>query len=331
MDVRAALTRCGEARQGLVTTAVLRADGITRSRLSRAVARGEVARVRPGVYAADRLGDWPVFLVTHEGVAAEFVQRVRAVLMSLGPGAAAGGRTAACLRGWGLLAEPLRTIDVVVSKDRGRVRLAGVRAVRRRAPSLDLVVPLHRCEGLVVTSAVTTVVDCCTSLPLLDAVVICESALRSGQVALADLQQAATRLRGRRRAGRLRRALELCDPESGSVLESVLRVRLVEDGLVGWSTQVVLRDADGRYIRRVDFCFDRHRLVVETDGARWHTDSARDRAGDNRVAAAGWRVLRFSWAEVVHDPSAVLALVRAALTADSTEPRVVVLSGAVAA
>ena len=330
MNVRTALVSCGEVQQGLVTTAVLRGEGISRSRLSRSVARGEVARVRPGVYAADRLGEWPVFLVTHEGVAAVFVQHVRAVLLSLGPGAAAGGRTAACLRGWGLLVEPPRTIEVVVAKDRGRARLAGVRAVRRRAPSLDVVVPLPRCTGLLVTSAVTTVVDCCTSLPLLDAVVLCDSALRSGQVTLAELERAAACLRGRRRAGRLRRALELCDPESGSVLESVLRVRMVEDGLEGLSTQVVVRDADGRYVRRVDFCFHRQRLVVETDGARWHSDISRDRAGDNRLAAAGWRVLRFSWAEVVHDPGAVLALVRAALTA-GTALHPVVPSSALAA
>jgi len=319
MTVRAAVDRCGEATQGLVTAAVLRADGVTRSRLSRAVARGEVARVRPGVYATDRLGDWPVFQVTPEGVAAAFVQRVRAVLLNLGPGAAAGGSTAACLPGWELLTEPLRSIEVVVDVDRSRVRLPGVTAVRRRDRHVELVAPLPQCRGLLVTSAVTTVVDCCTSLPLLDAVVVCDSALRSGQVTLAELQRAAGRRRGRRRAGRLRRVLALCDPGSGSVLESVLRVRMVEDRLVGLSTQVVVRDAAGRYVRRVDFCFDRYRLVVETDGARWHTGAVRDQAGDNRLAAAGWRVLRFTWGQVVHDPGAVLALVRVALTAGSSD------------
>ena len=315
------MDRCGAARQGLVTTAVLRADGVSRSRLSRAVARGEVARVRPGVYATDRLAEWPVFLVTHEGVAAAFAQRVRAVLLSLGPGAAAGGLTAACLRGWGVLTEPLRSIEVVVPADRGRVRLAGVTAVRRRGMSVELVFPSTGCSGLAVTSAVTTVVDCCTTLPLLEAVVVCDSALRSGQVSLPELQRAAGCLRGRRRAGRLRVALEMCDPESGSVLESVLRVRMVEDGLVGFSTQLVVRDAGGRYVRRVDFCFVGQGLIVEADGARWHTSTARDQSVDNRLAAAGWRVLRFTWAQVVHDSRAVLSLVRAALTAESSDTR----------
>jgi very-short-patch-repair endonuclease len=60
-------------------------------------------------------------------------------------------------------------------------------------------------------------------------------------------------------------------------------------------------------------------VVVETDGSRWHPDPVRDQGLDNRLAAAGWRVLRFTWAQVVHDPAAVLALIRAALTAAGSE------------
>lgn len=317
--MRAAVEQCGGSSQGLVTTAVLRAAGTSRSGLSRAVARGEVARVRPGIYATDPLGSWPVFLVTSEGVAAEYVQRVRAVLLSLGPDAAAGGRTAASVRGWGLLVEPLRTVEVAVRADRGRVQLAGVRAVRRRRRAQELLSPVEGHRAIAVTTAVSTVLDCCTTLPLVEAVVICDSALRSGQVTLVELQEAALRLRGVRSARKVRRALVLCDPACGSVLESVLRVGMVEDGIDGFGTQLVIEDAAGRYIRRVDFCFEQARLVVETDGARWHTSIARDQSVDNRLAAAGWRVLRFTWAQVVHDPAAVLRLIRMALVTGSRD------------
>jgi len=54
-------------------------------------------------------------------------------------------------------------------------------------------------------------------------------------------------------------------------------------------------------------------LVIETDGARWHPDPPRDQARDNALAARGWRVLRFTWAEVVHEPELVLELLREAL------------------
>lgn len=316
MDVRAALTQCSRATQGLATAADLRAVGITRTTLSRARARGDVHRVHRGVYSCAPLMEWPQFVVGPQGVAPAFVQRVRAVLLALGEGAAASGATAACLRGWGLLHEPHRAVDVLVPMGR-RPRLAGVRSLQRSQPRTEALAVRPDEAPLWVTDAVSTVLDCIRHMKLKEAVVVCDSALRSRQVTLEQLQKAAQRLRGVRHAARVRRALCLSDPESGSVLESALRVDLVEAGLVGFATQRVVRDRDGRYLLRVDFCFEEQRLVVEADGARWHPDPHRDRTLDNRLGAAGWRVLRFTWSEVLHDPYAVLSLVRAALEAGS--------------
>ena len=109
--------------------------------------------------------------------------------------------------------------------------------------------------------------------------------------------------------------MALCDADSGSVLESVLRVRMVQAGITGFTCQRVLTGHDGRYVLRVDFCFEAAQLVVEADGARWHPDGLLVRGKDNDLAAAGWRVLRFTWAEVVHEPARVLALVMAAVAA----------------
>ena len=125
-----------------------------------------------------------------------------------------------------------------------------------------------------------------------------------------ELRDAVARLPDRHGAARARRVLEGCDPECGSVLESVQRVRMLLAGLDGFATQVVLRTTP---VLRVDFCFAADRLVVEVDGARWHPDPARDQQRYNALAALGWRVLRFTWQEVVHDSSSVLATVRAAL------------------
>jgi very-short-patch-repair endonuclease len=55
---------------------------------------------------------------------------------------------------------------------------------------------------------------------------------------------------------------------------------------------------------------------VETDGRRWHDPKdARefDRRRANSCASLGWRLLRFTWAEVLHDPAYVIATVRASL------------------
>lgn len=118
MRVGEAVRSCGQAQDGLATPAQLRAAGITRSTLSRALGRAEVNRIHPGVYARSSLADWPVYSVTHLGVAPELVQHVRAALLSLGDTATAAGRTAACLRGWGLLVEPVKVIDVAVVQGR---------------------------------------------------------------------------------------------------------------------------------------------------------------------------------------------------------------------
>ena len=321
MSVSGALTACARTQQGLATAADLRAAGIARSTLSRARKDGEVHRIHRGVYACAPLADWPLHLVGPDGVAPAFVQRVRAALLALGEAATAWGTTAACLRGWGLLHEPQRTVDVAVpnGRKRRRNRLAGVRPLQRRRVGRESLLVLRGQAPLWVTDAVTTVLDCVRRLRHQEAVVLVDSALRSGQVSLAELRAAASALRGQRHVARVRRALDMCDPESGSVLESALRVELVEAGVTGFATQQVIRDAAGRYVRRVDFCFEQQRLVIEADGARWHPDAARDRVLVNRLVAAGWRVLRFTWSEVVHDPAATVALVRAALEVGSND------------
>jgi very-short-patch-repair endonuclease len=153
------------------------------------------------------------------------------------------------------------------------------------------------------TSRVQTVLDCAVTLPLVEAVVVCDSALRSKQVTLEQLQRAvAQRLQGVAGIDRARQVLALCDPAAGSVLESVLRVRMGLAGITGFRTQAVLRTSPA--------------LIVEVDGARWHVDVDRDQARDNALAALGWRVLRFSWSQVVHEPEQVLDTLRAALAAE---------------
>jgi len=301
--------------QGLVTARQLRAAGLSPSAVARAVDQGLITRVHRRVYAVAAMPAWSGYVVTDEGSAPQYVAHVRAALLSIGPGAVAQRRTAAALYGWPMLVEPARTIEVAVAHGSRRTRLPKVRVVERRhLPTYD-VVAVPAFAAVPVTAPLRTVLDCCTTLPLLEAVVICDSALRSRRVTVGELTRAARALPGVRAAARMRRVLELCDPESGSVLESVLRVRMVLDGISGFGTQVTVRDRRGRHVVRVDFCFAEARLVVEADGEKWHQDVPRDRARDNGLAQAGWRVLRYTWAEIVHDPRRVLSEIKEALDA----------------
>jgi hypothetical protein len=66
----------------------------------------------------------------------------------------------------------------------------------------------------------------------------------------------------------------------------------------------------------VDFLWPAHRLAVETDGHRVHgTRQAfeRDRRRDRRLLLEGWRVVRFTWRQLVSDPEEVAATIRALL------------------
>ena len=314
MDVREVLAHLPGAA-GVASSAQLQAAGVSRSQLHRAAACGQVARLLPRVYGLAPLPAWPPVLV-RDGVAdPQHLLHVHAVLLCAGPGACAGGRTAAAVRGWGLLDEPVGEVDLLVPHGRSRLRVRRGRVRQRRGLAAELIVPAPGLPVLRVLDPVDTVLDCCASLPLVAAVVVLDSALRARAVTL-DQVRAALREPGRaRRRQRVLRVLQLCDPEAGSVLESVLRVRFHLAGLTGWTTQRVVRDDRGRHVLRADFCFEAARVVVEVDGSRWHQDRARDQGTDNALAACGWRVLRFTWAQVVHDPARVLEQVRRAIEA----------------
>lgn len=312
VDVPHVLCELGHPSQGLVARRSLQRAGVSDGALTRALAAGTVVRVLPRVYAVAPLPPRGRFVVTEAGPSASYVGRVRAVLLGLGDAATAAGRTAAALYGWGMLVEPTVT-QIAVPHGRSRTAVPDARVVQRRSVERTGVVAVPNTDPLRVTSPVQTVLDCARELPLLQAVVLCDSALRAGAVTVEQLRRAAARLGGVRHAGKVARVVDLCDPESGSVLESVLRVRMMLGGLTGFDTQRVIRDLPGGSLR-VDFCFVACGLVVEVDGARWHPDPERDQRRDNALAALGWRVLRFTWADVVHDAQRVLAEIAVAAT-----------------
>jgi very-short-patch-repair endonuclease len=312
MEARETLAERGSRSQGLVTKRQLHEAGVSEGTLVRALRRGDVVRVRRAVYALEPLPVRSRVLVTEAGVAPSYVAHVRAALLSLGGTATACGRTAAALRGWPMLVEPSCTLDVAVRHGRSHVDLAGAVAEQRRhLARVPLQVP-PGADPLWVSTSLRTVVDCALRLPLLEAVVVCDSALRAGDVLLEDLESVLGRLPGVREARRVGPVLALADGRAASVLESVQRVRMVLGGIDGFDLQVVVRDLPGSFLR-VDFCFPTAGLVVEVDGARWHPVPVRDQARDNALAALGWRTLRFSWTQVVHHSEQVLDLVRAAL------------------
>jgi very-short-patch-repair endonuclease len=198
---------------------------------------------------------------------------------------------------------PIEGIDVTVRRG-SHPRRPGVRVHRAdlHPDEID-----HR---LLATNVWRTVLDCGRVLPLADAVVILDSALRRGWVKLADLRAAADSARGHGSAA-LRRAVAHADALSGSALESALRPLL---GLLDatMETQVRIRGVPGG---PVDFVLNGW-LVVETDGFEHHSGRAeyrKDRERSNALAVRGYTLLRFTYEDVAARPWWVLAQVQAVL------------------
>jgi very-short-patch-repair endonuclease len=63
----------------------------------------------------------------------------------------------------------------------------------------------------------------------------------------------------------------------------------------------------------VDFLWRKRRLVVETDGYRYHRGEAafeRDHDRDLRLRALGYEVIRLSFRQVTREPKSVAAVIR---------------------
>lgn len=294
--------------QHLLTRAELRNAGVKRADLDRALAAHQVRRMGRGVYSSST-PKRAQHLVSGGVPDAGYLAEVRAVLKAMGSSATAGGRTAAVLWGFDMAIEPAK-VDVAIRQGCSRRNLRGVRLREHR--NLDVVeLAVLELAPLRVLSATATVLDCAATRPLAEAVVIADSALRQGAVTLAELQEAQRGWEGKPGARRLREVIDLVDPDSGSVLESLVRVLLAEHGLRPES-QVTVFSARGKRIGRVDFLFREERLVIECDGRRWHDPEdarERDRIRDNELERAAWRLVRVTWAEVMHDPARVVELV----------------------
>ena len=163
------------------------------------------------------------------------------------------------------------------------------------------------------TTALRTLVDLATSWPLVDAVAATDHALHTGLVSLQALEGRARAARGPRSLN-VRRVVALCDPAAESPPESALRVAIHLGGLPLPCSQLVITTPIGEL--RVDFAWLLQHLIVEVDGFAYHSDRAayrRDRERSNALQLLGWRVLRFTWEQIVGRPDWVVAQIAAAL------------------
>lgn len=111
-----------------------------------------------------------------------------------------------------------------------------------------------------------------------------------------------------------RRLLALTAGGAMGPAERRLHELLRDAGISGWYANRRVRDERG-VIGVGDVVFPTERLVIEVDGMAYHGADRfqHDRTRQNRLVAAGWTVLRFTWRDLVDRPEHVAAQVRATL------------------
>lgn len=293
MDPVIALVSLG----GYASRASLLRRGVTQHALVDAHRTGRLVRIQHGIYGVG-LPEGTESLRAAVAVSGGVVSHDSAALL------------------WGLEMVHQPALVVTVARNCSRRTVSGCRIVRA-----DLLETEVR-GGLRVTTALRTVIDCARTLPLAEAVVIADSALRKGLVTVDELQSEAEK-RHRRNAAEVRRVVQSVDPKSASVLESLLRVLLTENGLAPDKTQFPVFDEEGNLVAWVDFAYLLARLLVEADGFEFHRERAdyrKDRRRANAFCRLGWRLLRFSWEDVRFDPAYVVAAVAFELNKSGSEP-----------
>jgi very-short-patch-repair endonuclease len=215
-----------------------------------------------------------------------------AATLACGPRAVLSHRSAAAL--WGVAAERRERIDISTPVT-DRHRREGIVAHRRTLPEVDLTV----CDGISVTRIVRTLID--IACDLADGQL--ERAVNEAdRLDLIDPEALRLSLDGYRGQRGVRRLRGLLDRRTFRMTDSELeRWFLPQVRLAGMPMPLTQQHLNGF---RVDFYWPELRLVVETDGLRYHrtpAQQARDRVRDQAHLAAGFTPLRFTHWQVRYE------------------------------
>lgn len=175
-------------------------------------------------------------------------------------------------------------------------------------------------SGVRVTTVARTAFDLARHLPRDKAIARLDALANVRPFTAMDVLSVADLHPGARGLCQLRAALPLIDGGAESPRETWLRLQFVDAGLPCPTTQFVIRDEQGCYVRRVDMCWEAYQVGAEYDGQQ-HLTSRNQYVRDVRVN----RVLqRLGW-HIVHvikeDARAeILREVRAALISRGWRP-----------
>lgn len=273
---------------GIITLAQAEQCGLSRHAVDRRVRAGYWRRCSPAVYFAD---DRPF----------TDAARVRAAVWGYGPEATASGIAAAWWHG--ITRYPPNIVEVTVPRTSHHPHRDGIRMRRRDLAGADVV----ERKGLRVTALALTVVEAAARTS--GGAVLMDSALQR-HVDLRDLWRAHLRNKGRHGSPAARRLLQAASDGARSEAERLLVKLLREAGITGWRTNYPV----GGY--KVDVAFPEQTVAIEVDGFAFHSDAedfVKDRQRQNVIALLRWKVLRFTWFDLIEYPQRVIAEIKHAI------------------
>jgi predicted transcriptional regulator of viral defense system len=292
----ATISELALTQHGVVGLPQLVERGLTASAVRNRVASGRLHRVHRGVFAVGHAR------LTRNG-------RFMAAVLACGEGAVASHRAAATLLD--LRMRGRADVDVTSPGSKGRGR-AGIRAHSAATLSAQDVTVI---AGVPCTTLARTLLDVAEEAPRRE---LERGVDRAEMLRLLDMRpidDVLARAGGRRGAAALRAVLS--EIHLGTTLtRSELEERFLEicrsaglrpDGVNAW---IAYHDGGGA---EADFLWREQRLIVEVDGRDVHTTRRafeHDRRRDQALMLLGWRVVRFTWRQVLFEPAYVAATLR---------------------
>ena len=281
-------------QDNLITWEQLVRIGVGRRAVARRVESGRWQRIHKAVYL---IGPAPPTLSA----------KARAAVLTCGDDAALSHRTAAMV--WRLVTVPPEPELHVTIPGRNPGVKPGIHIHRVVELPPDEVTTKH---GIPLTTPARTICDLAAIEPLRDL----ETALAEARIhrLATDAQIKAVIQRAPTRPGApIIRTLLAAEDDSGytrSRAERLLRDLIAKSNL----ERPLFNEPLLGYV--VDALWPKQRLIVEVDGYTYHhhrTAFERDRARDQRLIAAGYRVIRVTWLQLRDRPIAVITTIAQAL------------------
>ncbi len=293
-DVERILRELGGAQHGVCRRWQLLARGVAARTIDRMIERGRLVVLHPGVYQIGPLA------MPRGGEAF--------AVLACGAGCRISHWNAGALHRLIEREHNSNRVEVSVPRNR-RPDLPGIRIHRARDLRPDEVTTV---EGIPVTTPARTLLDIGETMSAREVEQAFAKALRMKLVTVAEMEAMVARHPRHRGAPVLRRLLDAeRDPAftrsqaEERLLEIVREARLPEPAV------------NARVMHfEVDFLWTVSRLIAEVDGYAYHggvRSFVADRRRDAELTAAGYRVLRFTWADLTGGRMATAARLGQAL------------------